>query len=415
MRTQDRYAGMSAAEIRAAALNEYGPGPDIGTPSQTGQPYDPGWKALKEFSILRLIRSVVDEKFGNTSNCLEREVSQDIKRRVPPNITLHGGECIPMRLPVEPIGRALVSMRDTSPTVLTAGTEHYGKESVFTQPQEFIELLRNSMKVRALGARVLSGLTGNIAFPRQTAAGTLQWVGEAPGEDVTDSAMQLDQLVLSPKSASSTTGYSRKLLTQSSLDVENLVRQDLAQIAGLGIDKVCIQGGGPNEPSGILATEGIGSVEMGTSGALPTYGKCLELVSALDAANVVLSTPGFLCDAELMGACEKTPILAGFPKFLWERQNGVNALAGYRAEYSNNCPGNLTKEVGSTTITDLHALIFGNWSDLIIGEWGVLEILVDPYRLKKQGIVEITSFVMVDVGLRYTKSFAASLDCKLSD
>jgi len=220
---------------------------------------------------------------------------------------------------------------------------------------------------------------------------------------------------MSPKSAMSSTGYSRQLLAQSSLDVENLVRQDLAMISAVGIDRACIQGGGTHEPVGILAHEGIGNVEMGEAGAVPTLSKIRELAMKLETQNVMMNSPGFLTTPGVRGVLKQKTLIGTFPKFLWERNNGVDELINYRGEASNQVPSDLTKSDGSSTVTDLHALIFGNWSDLIIGEWGVTEILVDPYRLKKQGIIEVTSFCMVDCCLRHEESFAAALDCKLSD
>jgi hypothetical protein len=86
-----------------------------------------------------------------------------------------------------------------------------------------------------------------------------------------------------------------------------------------------------------------------------------------------------------------------------------NTPYGYRGEFSNQAPSGLTKGGNS----DCHAIIFGNWRDLLIGEWGVLELIVDPYRLKKQGVIEVTSFLMVDVALRYPVSFAACLDARI--
>jgi hypothetical protein len=80
---------------------------------------------------------------------------------------------------------------------------------------------------------------------------------------------------------------------------------------------------------------------------------------------------------------------------------------GYRAEVSTQVPvqpheGHLGRY--------LLAIIFGDWSQLIYGEWGILELITDPFRLKKQGMIEVTSFQMADVGIRIPAAFDAMQD-----
>ena len=76
----------------------------------------------------------------------------------------------------------------------------------------------------------------------------------------------------------------------------------------------------------------------------------------------------------------------------------AGALAGYTARASNQVSATLGG--GSE-----HGLIFGNWSDALIGMWGALELVVDPYSLKKQGMIEVTSFQLCDIALRHAQSF----------
>ena len=62
-----------------------------------------------------------------------------------------------------------------------------------------------------------------------------------------------------------------------------------------------------------------------------------------------------------------------------------------------------------TSTSIWHALIFGNWAELVIGLWG-LEIVADPYGLKKRGDVEVACILLADVGVRHSASFAAIKD-----
>lgn len=86
-------------------------------------------------------------------------------------------------------------------------------------------------------------------------------------------------------------------------------------------------------------------------------------------------------------------------------------LNGYRAMASNQVPGNLTKGTANAICS---AILFGNWADLMIGEWGVIEIIADPFSKKKQALVEVTSFNLCDIGLRHEESFAAMKDALTS-
>lgn len=286
----------------------------------------------------------------------------------------------------------------------TAGA---GGNLVFTEPGTFIDLLRNFMACGKLGATILSGLRGPLSFPRQITGGSLTWTAETPGSDVTDVDATFDSVSASPKTGQSSTAYSRQLLQESSVDVEALVRNDLLKIAAQGIDRAAIQGTGTLQPLGITKISGIGDVPIGTDGGYPTYGFLVDLTSKLYQANIFLNKPGFLTTPGVRGYLKKTPRVSTYPETIW--RDNEQTLLGVPAEVSNNVPSTLTKG----TKSDCHAIILGNWSDLMICEWGVVEILVDPYRLKKQGVIEVTSFVMVDVAVRYPTAFAAILDARI--
>jgi HK97 family phage major capsid protein len=345
-----------------------------------------------EYRITRAIMRLAEPvTFGA---CLEEEVSRECAKR----------------LGISPRGILIPTGLRFGQRALTT-TAGAGGQLVFTQAGSLIELLRNATQVGKLGARIISGLIGGpVIFPKQLTAGTLSWVQESPGSDVADSDLTTGAATLTPKSAVSTTAYSRQLLAQSSIDVEALVRADLVAVNAQGIDKAAIQGAGTLEPLGILGTTGIGLVEIGADGGYPTADHLQDLQSKVFAANSRIDSLGFLTTPGVKGYFRKTLRIpsSSFPVFIWQ-ETRPDELQGYRAYASNNVPSTLTK--GSKS--DCHAIILGNWSDLIIGEWGVVEIIVDPYRLKKQAVIEITSFIMVDVTLRHPEAFAAIKDARI--
>jgi HK97 family phage major capsid protein len=266
----------------------------------------------------------------------------------------------------------------------------------------FIDLLRNAMIIMGMGTRMLTGLQGNIAIPRQTGGGTAYWVAEAGTPTLGDQAF--DQVPMSPKTVGARTQISRKLLLQSSVDIENFVRGDLATTLGLAIQAGAIQGGGANEPTGILQTAGIGVVAGGTNGLAPTWDHVVDLETAVSVANADVGTLAYLTNAKVRGVLKKTFVDAGSGIRVW--QNGDTPLNGYRAGVTNAVPSNLTKGTG----TNLSAILFGNFADLLIGMWGGLDLQVDPYSAGNSGAVIVRAFQDVDVAVRHPESFAAMVD-----
>jgi HK97 family phage major capsid protein len=82
-------------------------------------------------------------------------------------------------------------------------------------------------------------------------------------------------------------------------------------------------------------------------------------------------------------------------------------LNGYPAFCSAQIPNNLTK---GTSRGICLAIVFGAFSQAVVGDWGMMELIVDPYRLKKQGMIEVTSFAMYGIAVKYAAAFAAIKD-----
>lgn len=349
-------------------------------------------KEKSDYSIVRVIRALAGESGVKAS--LERQVSEDIGKRIGKST---GGMFIPTRIH---------SGLDTK-------TGAAGGYSVATQIQDLIELLRNKARVVQLGATVLSGLSSSIAFPVQSAATTGSWVSQNPGSDVADSDATLGQKTMTPKTYQASTAYSRQLLAQSTIDIEAFVRNDLATAHALAIDLAAINGPGTsNQPLGILNTSGIGSVAIGTDGGAPVLATAVDLETAVADANADESGMKYLTTPIMRGKLRKTlQFSAAGALPIWQQLGdtaGVGDVLGYPGYVSKQVPAALTK--GSST--DCHAILFGYWPSVMIGEWGVIELIVDPLRLKKQGMIEVTSFQMIDVLLRQPAQMAACKDAR---
>jgi HK97 family phage major capsid protein len=213
---------------------------------------------------------------------------------------------------------------------LTVGTPADGGYLVddVLRPGDFIELLRNRLALSQLGATVLTGLQGDISIPRQTSASTAYWVGE--GGSPTESQPAVDQVNMSPKTLGAYVDYSRKLLLQSSVSVESMVRDDLVKVLALEIDRAGLYGtGSSNQPLGLSGTAGIATQE------LTGYGSFSELVAMetdVATANADQGSLAYLMNAASRGALKTTEKASGTNGVFVFADNEVN---GYRTVVSN--------------------------------------------------------------------------------
>jgi HK97 family phage major capsid protein len=206
---------------------------------------------------------------------------------------------------------------------------------------------------------------------------------------------------------------SRLTLLQTTPAIEQLVREDLLLVEALAVDAAALYGtGSSSQPTGITSTSGIASVVGGTNGSLATFDMMIQLYAAPLVANAPQANLAYAINAKTKGYLATLKSSTG--QYLWNPTQGVagaspSALVGYNYAVSNQLPSNLTK--GTATAVCSMA-IFGNWQELLIGEWGVTEIMVNPFDSTgfANGDVVVRVFQTVDVGLRHPASFAAISD-----
>jgi HK97 family phage major capsid protein len=276
---------------------------------------------------------------------------------------------------------------------------------------DFIEVLRNRTVTGQLGARYLTGLVGNINIPRQNAQTSTYWVGESVA--LTESEATFDQVQLRPKVVGALSKMSRLTLQQTTPAIEMLVREDLLMVEALAVDLAAINGTGTSaQPTGVANTSGVGSVVGGTNGANFTFDHMIQLYSAPAVANAPQENLGFALNAKTRGYLATLKSTTG--QYLWNPSGNVAAgipdtLVSYRYAISNQLPSNLTKGTSSGVCSMAQ---YGNWQELLIGEWGVAEVVVNPFDSTgfANGDVLIRVFQTLDVGLRHPASFAVMSD-----
>jgi HK97 family phage major capsid protein len=378
--------GKSVEEFRAALLDK----------AAAEQPTDTvtlNNREAQSYSYVRAIAAALARAEGQNVSGFEVDISQEIERGIPANYKRNGGIFVPTQV------RAAVSEA-------LYNTSGKGASTVFTQAGEFIDLLRAASVAVRLGARVLNGLTGPVSFPSQTGGATAYWMAENSGTNVTASNAALGAVSLSPKTLQGTTAFSRQLMAQSSLDVETFIRQDLATAHALAWDLAVLHGtGSDNQPTGIYAASNVNAKAMG---GVPTFGKLIDMVTEVLKDNALAGSLAWATTPGMAGKLAQTVVAASTDtRMVWDGKLDAGTLCGYGAFASN--------QVSSTLAGGAeHGIIFGNWSDCLIGNFGALELVVDPYALKKQGMIEVTSFQLCDIALRHPESFCKATGATIS-
>lgn len=369
---------------------------------------------VKQYSFLRALAAAADPVNAHVIAPFELECSRAAQNKRGDSRTERESA---LTIPVDVLSRGMSLSADAAGSAmrmlggrrdLTVGSATGGGNTVATDllSGSFIELLRNGMVLNAMGATFLTDLNGNIAIPSQTGTATAYWVAESGSP--TESQQTVGQVTMTPKTVGAYTDYSRRLLLQSSLDVEAFVRADLAAIIGLAIQDAALNGTGSDQPTGILNASGIGAVVGGANGAAPTYENMVDLAAQIEIANASMGNLAYLTNSKVASKLRKTPLLGntvGVPT--WTGSGDSAVVAGYNARITNAMPSNLTK---GTSVGVCSSIIFGNWADLLIGMWGGLDIMLDPYSGATSGTKRVVALQDVDVTLRRVASFAAMKD-----
>ena len=267
---------------------------------------------------------------------------------------------------------------------------------------QFIDLIRNRSAFLNSGLTMLSGLEGNVEIPKKLGSSTYYFVGE--NVDATASKLGFGLVNMVPRTIGVRVPISRRMMIQASPDVENLVRLDMAESVALGMDSTIGYGTGSNgQPLGIINTTGIGSVTLdgGADKAFPAslggsthdcgvWGNYVDLETALAANNLDAGSMRYIMNSVVKGALKQTlRASAAGSDYIMTDAGEVN---GYPVVVSNQMQTN--------------DVLFGNYSDCVVGMWSGLDVVIDPYTQSASGQVILTVHQDFDVACRRPQSFA---------
>ena len=371
------------------------------------------------YSVLKAMRESMLQRLGEGRvTGLEAEVHTELDQA---RFSLTGrrakGVLIPWDLPIDLRLAAQYRGRAAPPgfeggqqSELRALTTTTGVGAIPTiLSPDLIAILRSRLVVANMGATIMNDMQGLFAIPRQSSAATGSWVTE--GTAPTGSNQQIDQVTFAPHTAAAFTDYTRRFLEQSAVAPENFVREDLMAIIARTLELAALNGGTANSPVGIMANTTISgnATAIGTTGGNPTWSTIVSMETAVAVANADIGSLGYVTNAAVRGYLKQAPkIGTTFPTFIWDTQTPGSPLNGYAVGVTNLIPSNLTKSTG----TNLSAIIFGNFSDLVIVMWSGLDLLVDPYTGSSSGTVRVVALQDCDVNVRHPESFNICIDAK---
>lgn len=283
---------------------------------------------------------------------------------------------------------------------MTAGAQADGGMTIATSLQ-YQEQLRKRLVLASAGAQYIGGLVGNIDVVEGKMI-TTKWEGE--NIPAGKQKKEFSKRTLTPKRLAVLVPISKQLIIQSSWDVEQMILSDILNAHAEALEIAAINGSGIGQPKGILNTDGIGGISIGENGGVPGFGTMVDLETAISLRNADLGSLAYLTNSKVRGFLKQTLKNQSVSGYIWES----GEINGYKAFASNIMPSDITKGTG----TNLSAAIFGNFNDLLICQWGGLDIISDPYSLKSEGAIEIAMNAYHDVFLRREESFAAIKDIK---
>jgi len=351
-------------------------------------------KDVKNYSLLRAIHAVVERNWDQAG--LEKEAHDTMQQKLGRMPKSANAFFVPMDVQTRQLANNDDIMRRVNERVarvtgrrdLTVGTASAGGYLVSTQNMGFIDLLRNTTVLYAMGARRMGGLTDSITIPRQTSGATAYWLS-TEATQITESQMVLGQIAMTPKTVGAYTEISRQLALQSSPDAEALVMADLAAQVGVDIDAKGISGSGSSgQPTGITNVSGVGSV----SGTSLAYAGVIEFMTDVFGANVPLANAGYVTTGAVAGLLKARVKFSSTASPVWDGRLESASVDGYPAMASNNMPA--------------ATMIFGDFSQVIIAEWGVLEVDVNPYANFQAGIIGVRAIASIDIAVRYPGAFS---------
>lgn len=370
-----RALKVEAAEVRAAELAGKKP---LKTDGLDGEQRElSGMK--KRFSIVKAIREAHP---GKKLDGVEREIHEmGIAETRAAGVALDSDTGFSMPISM---------LRATQQTV-SQDSGAYGGALVQNNAPTIVDPLRPKLFLEELGATFLTGLTGGDVPLIVGADFAMEFLAE--GAAITPQKKQYAGPSLTPKRAGGAVDVSNRLLMQSSVDVEAMIMNGLRNGFTQLLEGAAINGAGGAAPTGLLSYSGV-LASTTVASAAATYALVCELQALIEANDATEQSLGYILHPKLKAALKQIKKDAGSGIMLFE--GGL--IDGYKAVATSLMP------ILNTNTN--YPLIFGDFAQMTIGQWGAVNIKVNPYSADLSDSVRLTLNTHADMQIANPKAFA---------
>ena len=320
-------------------------------------------KVMAKFSLLKAINDVANNR--QLDERAQEVVSNGIAEMRKAGQSFTGQIVLPMEM-----------RSDIQATVATAG-----KENVAEDKLGILEPLRANLVLVNAGASYMTGLIGDVSIPVYSGS-NVGWAGEV--STATDGAGTFSEVTLSPKRLTAYIDVSKQFLIQDSNSAEEMLKRDIVAAISNKLEATILgsEAGSNTQPAGLFNGVVADSTPV-------TYKDVVAMEKNLEDANVrgdirFIVSPSAKADL-------KTTEKGNTDNFLMEG----NELNGY--------------PVMCTSAVTGKGVIMANWSDLVIGQWGGIDLVVDPYTQAANGKVRLVINAYFDAKPRRAEAFVKKI------
>jgi len=354
-------------------------------------------KALSSFSLSRSFAiSAGTAKFDGA----EKEVHDETIRNAPTDFSAEGVAIAPKYMRIAPKQgmddnekRTFFREQHRDLNVTTAGDGGY---TVATDLGAFIPVLMPTPIIRNLGATIMGGQTANLDFPTGATRATAVWEGEV--DAAAETSPTFGTIQLRPKRLAAYAVESKQLLIQSNIAIENYLRNLMSAAVSDALDNAAFNGTGtPPVPEGIENITGVGSV---TSAGIANFDEAMayEFKDDLSAAYALKGNLAWVMGNATDSTLRQVDLATDI---------GIRLLGGVAGQQNNNM---INYQSFASDLINADSIIFGNWEELMLAQWGALDILVNPYSLDTTGQVRLTINSYWDLNVKHPASFSIAAD-----
>ncbi len=364
----------------------------------------PEEREVRKFSLSKVVMDMAE---GRSFSGLEKELVDESAKEI-----REIGGSAPKGVYLSSNIMDALAQKKAEARTMVVGTPSAGGYFVPTEKLGFFDSLFAMSVLDQLGVQKLTGLAAFTDLPGFTTAVETYWATETGAQSPADATVV--NRSLSPKLLGAATNISRQLMIQTNNSIENYIMGNIMNALRSALEAAVINGDGSNKPTGILGTLGISTVSMGNNGLAPTLAKVLELVQTVMTANADVTNGKFLLNPKLVQKLKQTVIDAGSGAMILAYNQyfgGVqNVIDGYPCFSTTNLPSNLDK---GTSTGVCSSMVFGDFSQVVVGQFGGVELMVDSNSaaIARAGSIAITVNQYVDSAIKQPLALGTLTGC----